>query len=122
VASVGLKPQIARRGWWLCAIWEFSPLKPQITRAGFGLRAFCRFNTWRLRGLAHPSQAAVDVPPSPPETRTDNRVPARRYRPMCGESTIVCSSVKVCMTELPPTLPIPLSVPARPPNGRWASQ
>ena len=39
-----------------------------------------------------------------------------------GVITIVCSSVNECITCAPPTLPIPLSVPARPPNGRCASQ
>ena len=34
----------------------------------------------------------------------------------------VWSSVNVSITWLPPTRPIPLSVPARPPNGRCASQ
>ena len=34
----------------------------------------------------------------------------------------VCSSVNASITWLPPTRPIPLSVPARPPNGRCASQ
>ena len=43
-------------------------------------------------------------------------------RRACGVSTIVCSSVNDCMTCEPPTRPIPLSVPARPPNGRCASQ
>jgi hypothetical protein len=47
---------------------------------------------------------------------------ACRYAPGCGDNTIVCNSVKVCITELPPTLPVPLSVPARPPKGRCASQ
>ena len=39
-----------------------------------------------------------------------------------AESVTVCSSVKVSITWLPPTRPMPLSVPARPPNGRCASQ
>jgi hypothetical protein len=34
----------------------------------------------------------------------------------------VCSSVKACMTWVPPTRPMPLSVPERPPKGRWLSQ
>src|SRR5580704_1104508 len=47
----------------------------------------------------------------------------RRYaRDTCGLNTTVCSSVNDCITCEPPTRPIPLSVPARPPNGRCASQ
>ena len=43
-------------------------------------------------------------------------------RRLWGVSTTVCSSVNECITCAPPTRPIPLSDPARPPNGRWASQ
>ena len=39
-----------------------------------------------------------------------------------GVSVTVCSSVNASITCVPPTRPIPLSVPARPPNGRCASQ
>ena len=39
-----------------------------------------------------------------------------------ADSVTVCSSVKASITWLPPTRPMPLSVPARPPNGRCASQ
>ncbi len=39
-----------------------------------------------------------------------------------SDTTTVCSSVKVCITCAPPTRPMPLPVPARPPNGRCASQ
>jgi NAD(P)-dependent dehydrogenase (short-subunit alcohol dehydrogenase family) len=36
--------------------------------------------------------------------------------------TIVCSSVKRSNAWRPPMRPVPLSVPARPPKGRWFSQ
>ena len=37
-------------------------------------------------------------------------------------TTTVWSSVKACITCAPPTRPMPLPVPARPPKGRCASQ
>ena len=52
--------------------------------------------------------------------RDDRRGCMRQRRG--GVRTTVCSSVKVAMTWLPPTRPVPEPVPARPPKGRWASQ
>src|SRR5205823_10273986 len=37
-------------------------------------------------------------------------------------TTTVFSSVNVSIEKRPPTRPIPLCEPARPPNGRWLSQ
>ena len=38
------------------------------------------------------------------------------------ESTTVCNSVKASIGAVPPTRPMPLAVPERPPKGRWLSQ
>ena len=75
-----------------------------------------------FRPASRTSTVVRRIGAEPVRERAAGRAAADDHEVVGHERTTVCSSVNVSIGAVPPTRPMPLAVPERPPNGRWLSQ